>query len=643
MVLVESDSSWSESNGASVLMSWDELRHPICLLSESGVVSRVSAAWSLLTKGVGETAWVWREGSNGLERLRSAAGNGDPEAGRTASALESLLSGARSDWRQDLLLTVGNREVAFVFSAVAVRQPERGVLISLIERRESSSSSSSGTCVVDSQGRVVAQDARFRELMGATERPGERPLLWDLLARRDSSLAAMLRVTLPATPSSQLEWRWPSEGGWVEVCWYPEGELTRLVLSPRSPSQAQTLRQQELPPDLEAAGEQRKLDGIRRLAGGVAHDFNNRLSEILGNAELALAANGLSDEARQAFENIVGSANRSAVLVKQLLAFARQDTIVPKTLGLNQAVDDLLKLRQELANQKVRLSWTPDPQEPRVKADPAQIHEILEQLVNNARDAVLEGGGGEIRIRTGQRLVDATTARRYVSVEPGMYAALEVSDDGVGLDEELASHIFEPFFTTKGPGSGMGLSTVEGIVGQNGGFVEVSSRPGQGSSFTISLPLRGEESGEQPSLPPTASSNPSGPSNPSLGEEDGYTVLVVDDEPGLLQLCKRRLQKMGYHVLVAAGPFEALEVARSHPGVIHLLLSDVMMPGMNGRELSGQLKEIRPDMSAVFMSGYAAEILSQNGMLDEGVHFLPKPFGDKELREKLTALLPARA
>lgn len=646
MVLVESDSfSGEPTSGASVLMSWDELRHPVCFLSESSVVSRISPAWCLLTRGVGESDWVWREGVNALERLRTAAGNGDPGAAEAVTALESLLAGERSDWRHELWLPVGKQRVPFVFSAVAVRQPERGVTVSLIERRESASNSPSATCAIDARGHLVEHDAGFLELLGLSEQPLGSPLLWDLLAEKAPSLAAVLRATVPAVPASQLEWRWPSEGGWVEVCWYPDSKLIRLVLNPIGPSKALSLRQFEEHCDGQSPlSKQKKLDGIRRLAGGVAHDFNNRLSEILGNAELALGGDALGDEARQAFENIVVSANRSATLVKQLLAFARQETIVPKTLSLNQSIDDLLKLRQELSDEKVRLTWAPGPENPMIKADPGQIQQILEQLVSNARDAVLQSGGGEIRISTSRRMVDEETSRRHDSVEPGLFANLEVSDDGIGLDEELASHIFEPFFTTKSSGSGMGLSTVEGIVGQNGGFVEVSSERGKGSSFTISLPLKEEASGEQPSplikekpspLGPPSTTPPARASGP-----EAHTVLLVDDEPGLLQLCKRRLQKMGYKVLVALGPHEAIEVARAHSGKIDLLLTDVMMPNMNGRELSVRLQEMRPGLEAVFMSGYAAEILSENGMLDQGVHFLAKPFGDAELREKLATLLP---
>jgi CheY-like chemotaxis protein len=322
-------------------------------------------------------------------------------------------------------------------------------------------------------------------------------------------------------------------------------------------------------------------------------------------------------------------------LVRQLLTFARQETVSPKTMDLNRAIDDLLVLRKELVDDSVRLTWAPGPETPLIKADPGQIEQILEQLVRNAQEAVLLGGHGhpatpEIRISTGHRIVDEETSRRYLSVAPGVFARIEVTDNGCGLAEHLAPLIFEPFFTTKqdSMSSGLGLSTVEGIARQNGGFVEVVSVLGKGSSFQVSLPSQ-----------TTLATAPPPRAEAVLTQGREKTVLLVDDEPALLRLCKRRLTRLGYHVLDAEGPGQALEVAVSHPGPIDLLLSDVMMPEMNGRELAQALQEARPGLPAIFMSGYAADVLARSGVLPPGIHFLAKPFSDQELQEKLGTVL----
>jgi signal transduction histidine kinase/ActR/RegA family two-component response regulator len=623
-------------------MPWNELRHPVCLLKENGVVACTSPPWSLLTQGT-DSPWLWPKGVNVLERLRSAGHRGDIEAAEAADSLQSILRGSDEQLRRQVSLSFDHDAVPFLWTAVAVRAPQPGAVVSLFEQQPQSGGGAAATATIDDRGRLVEYNRDFAELLGfEPEMAGSS--LWELLALRDGPLAAVLQATLPSLSASELKWFWQPSQSWLEVRWFPNSDLTQLAFCVLCPKKARLARAVEHSQGRLA--ERGNLEAIQRLAGGVAHDFNNRLTEILGNAELALASPEISDDLRGAFESIAASAHRSAALVRQLLAFSRQETISPKTLDLNSAIEDLLKLRKELEDERIRLTWTPSPETLLIKADPAQIHQILDHLVSNARDAVLRSGdenGGEIRISTGQRIVDEETSRRHSSVTPGLFAKIEVSDTGCGLDQEMAPKIFEPFFTTKQTGSGMGLSTVQGIVGQNGGFVEVISEPGKGSSFQIALPSRRlDDSVEHPVSGPTSA----GPTDEVSGTPRPRTVLLVDDEPGLLKLCERRLLRLGCQVLVAHGSNAALDLARSHPGQIDLLLTDVMMPDLNGHELCLLLREIRPEMSALFMSGYAAEILTQNGMLDAGVHFLPKPFAEAELREamrKALALKPSEA
>lgn len=487
--------------------------------------------------------------------------------------------------------------------------------------------SSSGACSIDSQGRLLDFNAAFAELVG--QRDLEHRHLWDVLASLDESLAAVLQATVPSVGASELEWCWQPTLTWLGVCWFPLDGQTRLVFSPLEPSRARDLSGGESPPCDPRWLEQRKLEAIRRLAGGIAHDFNNRLSEILGNAELALSGDRMSSELREAFENITDSARRSATLVRQLLAYARQETISPETFDLNSTIEELLQLRKELVDERIRLTWTPGPETPLVKADPSQVKEILAHLVSNARDAVLldhpRDEVGEIRISTGSRIVDEETCRLHIGVSPGVFANIEVSDNGCGLSEHLAPRIFEPFFTTKKAGSGMGLPSVEGMVEQNGGFVEVVSVPGKGSSFSVMLPSPSTHS----DIPARAAKIPI----PVTGRP--LRVLLVDDELSLLHLCQRRLQRMGHHVLVADNPQTALMIVAEHLAPIDVLLTDVQMAGMNGLELSQKARRIRPEIAIVFMSGYTASLLSETGQLDPETIFLPKPFHEADLRRAI--------
>ena len=371
-----------------------------------------------------------------------------------------------------------------------------------------------------------------------------------------------------------------------------------------------------------------KMESVGRLAGGVAHDFNNMLGVIIGHAEMALLqlepSHAINDDLRE----VLKAAERSADLTRQLLAFARKQTVAPKVLDLNATVEGMLKMLRRLIGEDIDLAWRPAGDLWPIKMDPSQIDQILANLSVNARDAI--AGVGKVTIETDNRVFDEASCTRDSRYQPGEYVHLAVSDNGCGMAPETLEHLFEPFFTTKsvGKGTGLGLATVYGIVKQNEGFINVYSEPGQGTTFSIFLPRHvGKRAGAQ-----TASAD--GP--PLRGSE---TILLVEDAPAILKMATRMLERQGYRVLAAATPGEALRLAERHGGDIHLVLTDVVMPEMNGRDLVSNLLDLYPNLKRLFMSGYTADVIAHHGVLDPGVHFIHKPFTMKDLAAKLREAL----
>ncbi len=375
--------------------------------------------------------------------------------------------------------------------------------------------------------------------------------------------------------------------------------------------------------------QKQKLETVGRLAGGVAHEFNNMLSVILGFSELALRKAGADPLLRDDLEEIHRAALRSADITSRLLAFARKQVVSPRTVDLNENVERSLKMLRRLIGEEVELAWRPGTGLPPVRLDPGQVDQVLANLCINARDAF--EGTGRIEIETGQ--VSRTAGDRTDDPEfvPGDYLTLSVSDNGRGMDRETRERIFEPFFTTKGvgEGSGLGLAVVYGIVRQNRGFIEVESEPGEGTTFKIYLPLTDQEQKETGDTAPDSA-------EPSRG---GETILAVEDEPANLRLLERMLKTLGYKVLAAAGPEEALRLAETRPGGVDLLLTDVIMPKMNGRELADRLSALYPGLKCVFISGYTSEVIGRHGVLEEGVNFLEKPILLKPLADALREAL----
>jgi PAS domain S-box-containing protein len=370
-----------------------------------------------------------------------------------------------------------------------------------------------------------------------------------------------------------------------------------------------------------------KMESVGRLTGGVAHDFNNILAVIIGYAEMALDKMDPEHPVHADLSRIHEAALRSADIVHQLLAFSRKQPIAPKTLDLNATVGGMLKMLRRLIGESVELRWSPQPGLPLITMDPTQLDQILANLCVNARDAI--ENAGVITITTGHTCLDADFCANHPGLEPGEHVVLSVADTGCGIDPGLIDNIFEPFFTTKGLfGTGLGLSTVYGIVQQNQGVVVVESEPGGGATFRVYLPAQTLGVAWSKETQPE-------PTQPGRGE----TVLVVEDDPGILELSRTMLTNLGYKVLTAPSPGEAILQAEQFAGRIDLLMTDVIMPEMNGKDLAHRLAFLRPEMKLLYMSGYTADVIAHHGVLDGSINFLRKPFFTNELAQKIRETL----
>jgi len=370
-----------------------------------------------------------------------------------------------------------------------------------------------------------------------------------------------------------------------------------------------------------------KLESVGRLAGGIAHDFNNLLTAILGFAELAQDECALDTQGQAYLGNIRQAAERATNLTRQLLAFARRQIIEPKVLNLNALILELDTLLRRLIGEHIELVFLPDENLHCVKVDAGQLEQILVNLVVNARDAMPDGG--KITIETQNTLLDAEYAQQHTGVIPGEYVLLAVSDTGAGMDEAIRLHIFEPFFTTKekGRGTGLGLATVYGIVKQAGGHIWLYSEPGEGATFKIYLPRTQVSAGAASSAPQ--------PSGQRGGSE---TILLVEDEPAVRMLAVHALRGRGYTVLEARNGEEALRIVKGREHAIALLITDVVMPQMSGKELAERLQGICPTLKVLFASGYTENTIVHHGVLEPDIAFLSKPFTPSALAQKVRAM-----
>jgi PAS domain S-box-containing protein len=373
-----------------------------------------------------------------------------------------------------------------------------------------------------------------------------------------------------------------------------------------------------------------KMEAVGRLAGGVAHDFNNVLTVITGYASILMES--LEPDSPQALDlrQISRSADRAAALTRQLLAFSRRQVLQPRVLNLNSLVLNAEKMLERLIGEDIEIHLSLEASLGSVSADPGQLEQVIMNLAVNARDAMPDGG--DLTFETRNLEVETPRSLGHFRVAPGSYIMLAVSDTGCGMDQETVGRIFEPFFTTKekGKGTGLGLSTVYGIVKQSGGYVWVESAPGEGSTFTIYLPrveAPADDEGDEPL---------------SAARRGGETILLVEDDAVVRELARRILAGSGYHVLPAGDVVEAERFCRQHAGNLDLLLTDVVMPGMSGRDLARKLAVMRPRMRVLYMSGYTDNVIVHRGVLDPGTHFLQKPFTPRALLDKVREVLDGR-
>jgi len=405
----------------------------------------------------------------------------------------------------------------------------------------------------------------------------------------------------------------------------------RIIATVRDLTESKTAQaeQERLHEQLRQAA---KMESIGRLAGGVAHDFNNMLAVILGHTEFALERVAENDPLQADLLEIRTAAEHSASITQQLLAFARRQAAAPKVIDLNAAVEGTLVMLGRLIGERVSLTWHPDEGVCRIAIDPAQLDQILVNICLNARDAITESG--EVKITTARRTLNEKDCQAHDGCSPGEYIILSIEDDGVGMTPEAIDHMFEPFFTTKdvGEGTGLGLATVYGIVRQNSGCIDVVTSHDHGTKVSIAFPSVDASLSDTTTKPPSSDS--------MIGGRE--TLLVIEDEPSVLRLAGRILENLGYKVLAADTPGKALSLAREHSDEIALAITDVVMPGVTGWDLSEQLRGLLPTVRTLFVSGYTDDILAEDDHFSREIDFLQKPFTPQQLAEAVRTALDRR-
>lgn len=479
---------------------------------------------------------------------------------------------------------------------------------------------------------TVGKDLRFTSALGAgLARLGLKPnqivglSLMEYFETNDQTflpIAAHRRATKGEPLTFHVEWKGGSYTCHVEPLRTAEGELQGAICMALDITDRKQLEEQ--------LRQAQKMEAVGRLAGGIAHDFNNLLMVIQGYADLMTERLAEGDPLRRNAEQIQTASQRATSLTRQLLAFSRKQMLAPKVLNVQSVVVEMEKILRRLIGEDIQLETSSAPDLGLIKADRSQIEQVILNLAVNARDAMPEGG--RLTIETANVELDKAAAHPPAVLSPGKYVMLAVTDNGCGMDAETQAHIFEPFFTTKekGKGTGLGLATVYGIVKQSGGYVWVYSEPGRGTSFKVYLPRIEDEQTVR---------GRDGKSDAKELPRGSETVLLVEDEKGVRELAREYLELTGYTVIEAEDGHTALELAAMHVGPIQLLMTDVVMPGISGRELAGRVKAIRPEIKTLFMSGYTDQAVVHHGILDTDAALLQKPFTMAALATKLREIL----
>ncbi len=520
--------------------------------------------------------------------------------------------------------------MAICWLNAALRSAQENLHYSELNFRSLVTNAPYGICRCDSTGKILDVNPAFLELLGHTstsELIGRH--IFGLYADNDEwfALADFLRS---AEPFKGLPAEWKRKDNTTTVVRISgrsvangrEGLVFELFAEDVTERRAleQQLRQSQ------------KMEAVGRLAGGIAHDFNNLLMVISGYSEFLLERLGAEPHLRGPAQEIASAAERASSLTRQLLAFSRTQMLTPRIVNLNDVATENLKMLTRMIGEDIDLVMVPGKNLWPIRADAGQIDQVIVNLAVNARDAM--PSGGKLTIETNNVTLDEDYARFHAPLRPGDYVMIAISDTGAGMDSETQQHIFEPFFTTKGTrGTGLGLSTVYGIVKQSGGYIWVYSEVSKGTTFKIYLP-RVASAGE-------TATQVAAPVEYRKVEPGTETILLVEDEANLRYLARQYLEKQGYKVIEAADGAVAMQIAVAHEAVIHLLLTDVIMPGMNGRELAQRISEIRPNVKILYMSGYTENVIGHNGMLDAGVCLLQKPFNLRDLKSKVREVLDA--
>ncbi|WP_373067302.1 PAS domain S-box protein [Gemmatimonas sp.] len=625
----------------------DSVEDHVAVLDEHGVVVAVNRAW----RRFGEQNGALSSGSAGMNYLgvldRAAMRDDGDEAREAAIGIRGVLAGSLASYSIEYPFHSPLEQRWFQARVVPYVGARRGVVVAhrnvTVQRAEDEArrlsdaalkAVSQGVVIADAAQRVVWINDAFTAITGyvAADIVGKTMKRLQGASTDPATVRAINAALRDGVEFSGEIQNYRRDGSpfWNDLTISPVRDRLHQTphyagvvrdVSARHDAESERTRLQH---QLQQA---QKLETVGRLAGGVAHDFNNMLSVILGHVDLTLLE--VHDETlREDLLQIKTAAQRSANITGQLLAFARQQVIAPTALDLNDVMAHALKLLGRLIGENVRLTWRPAGELWLIHMDPSQVDQIITNLCVNARDAISDVGS--VVLQTENCVVDEQFAALHVGAAVGEYVRLTVRDDGHGMAEETLSHLFEPFFTTKtsGKGTGLGLATVYGAVQQNGGFITVTSAPGAGTTFGVYLP-------RYVGAPAVASVD----ARSSADARGNETILVVEDEAAILRLNTRVLERCGYRVLAASDPLVALRLASEYSGTIHLLLTDVVMPTMNGLHLATALRAARPSLACIFTSGYTADVMAARGVLEDGVHFLPKPCSPLVMARKLRDVL----